>query len=383
MNVNETLPSCLLSSVGRRPYHAQPLFLLPLPSNAVGNSTLEMHFIDLGHADSTLLVCDGHAALIDGGYVVDANTVYAYLDKFKIEKLDYLIATHLDDAHLGGLPAALSLANVDLALAPAVRTESSAWQTYVQKLSNTPLMHPEPGDHFALGAATIEILPSLEANADAMTLTIRITHGEVSVLILDDADRQMNEAYDQQDRDLAATILRTGHHGCLASTPTALLNAIGLQFAVISTGAGNLFGHPGEVTLANLRDAGIITFRTDMQGTIVATSDGRTCRFKTEFETSISTVDAVTASGHYTRPTAGQSVILLLLETEATQQETAAAAAPIPQGADYILNRNTKKFHDPYCHSVNQMKESNKIFYTGTRDEIINMGYSPCGNCRP
>ena len=49
----------------------------------------------------------------------------------------------------------------------------------------------------------------------------------------------------------------------------------------------------------------------------------------------------------------------------------------------YILNKNTDKFHYSWCHSVNQMKEKNKIYFNGTRSEAINKGYSPCGNCHP
>lgn len=55
----------------------------------------------------------------------------------------------------------------------------------------------------------------------------------------------------------------------------------------------------------------------------------------------------------------------------------------VPTGTDYILNTNTKKFHYIWCSSVDQMKEKNKSYYTGTRDEVIGMGYEPCGRCKP
>ena len=51
--------------------------------------------------------------------------------------------------------------------------------------------------------------------------------------------------------------------------------------------------------------------------------------------------------------------------------------------ATYVLNTNTKKFHYPYCESVNEMKDKNKQAFTGNRDEVIEMGYSPCGRCKP
>ena len=55
----------------------------------------------------------------------------------------------------------------------------------------------------------------------------------------------------------------------------------------------------------------------------------------------------------------------------------------VPVGTDYILNTNTKKFHYPSCSSVKQMKDKNKEYYNGTREECINMGYDPCGRCDP
>ena len=54
-----------------------------------------------------------------------------------------------------------------------------------------------------------------------------------------------------------------------------------------------------------------------------------------------------------------------------------------PVGTDYILNTNTKKFHYPSCSSVDQMKDKNKKYYNGTREECIDMGYDPCGRCKP
>lgn len=70
-------------------------------------------------------------------------------------------------------------------------------------------------------------------------------------------------------------------------------------------------------------------------------------------------------------------------QAEEPQSELEAAQESAPQGTDYILNTSTKKFHDPTCGSVKQMKESNKQVYTGSRDEVIAQGYDPCKKCNP
>ena len=68
---------------------------------------------------------------------------------------------------------------------------------------------------------------------------------------------------------------------------------------------------------------------------------------------------------------------------ETTSPVVTEPPAATPAGTDYIINANTEKFHYPSCKSVGQMKESNKVFYTGTREELLAKGYDPCGNCHP
>ncbi len=82
----------------------------------------------------------------------------------------------------------------------------------------------------------------------------------------------------------------------------------------------------------------------------------------------------------------GDSSLATSIEGQATQPQTTVAPNTNVQnvaGSNYILNTNTKKFHYPDCSSVGRMSERNKQEYFGTRDEIISMGYDPCGNCNP
>ena len=69
--------------------------------------------------------------------------------------------------------------------------------------------------------------------------------------------------------------------------------------------------------------------------------------------------------------------------TPVPTEESVIDRSVVPVGTDYILNTNTKKFHYPSCSSVKQMKDKNKEYYNGTREECINMGYDPCGRCDP
>jgi hypothetical protein len=105
-----------------------------------------------------------------------------------------------------------------------------------------------------------------------------------------------------------------------------------------------------------------------MQGDIICTSDGTMVSFTVERNADADTLANAGAGSHQeAEETEGAPTII---DTE-------------DQGTDYIGNKNTKKFHYDWCSSVNKMKESNKYYYTGTREEMIAKGYDPCKNCDP
>ncbi len=160
--------------------------------------------------------------------------------------------------------------------------------------------------------------------------------------------------------------MKVGHHGSDSSTSTQLLNAVMPQYAVISVGVDNAYGHPSQTVLDNFKQLNVDVFRTDLQGDIICSSNGQSVSFEVEKNKDVDTLSNV-----YQDPA-------LRVFPFDTQSENIAA-----DNIDYVLNTNTKKFHYPDCSSINQMKDKNKEFYSGTREEIIAKGYSPCGNCRP
>ena len=141
------------------------------------------------------------------------------------------------------------------------------------------------------------------------------------------------------------------------------------QYAVISVGNDNSYGHPTEEVLSRLRDAEVTTFRTDLQGDIICTSDGNTVSFTVERNADADVFSGIGAnSTQQTNPTATEP---------ATYEEVQ------DNGQDYVANKNTKKFHYPYCSSADDIKPSNRWDFYGTRDELISKGYVPCKRCDP
>ncbi len=314
-------------------------------------SSFQVHFIDVGQADSALVICDGHYMLIDGGNAGDSDLVYAYLERHGAERLDYMVASHAHEDHIGGLSGALNYAKVGTALCPVTEHSSKVFENMVKYLEEQgkSLTVPAPGDRFSLGSAQVEILGPVKEYDDTndTSIVLRIDYGETSFLFTGDMETGAEEDLIQSGADLEATVLKVGHHGSDTSTGYQFLREVMPKYGVISVGEGNKYGHPSDEVLSRLRDAGTEVYRTDMQGHVIAESDGKTVTFRTEKE-------AVTS----TNPTGG------------------------PPQQTYVGNAGTKKFHRPDCASAKDIQKENRVEFSA-RSQAVLEGYEPCGRCDP
>lgn len=319
-----------------------------------------IHFIDVGQADSALVTCDGHSMLIDGGNADDSNLVYSVLQRETKGHLDYVIGTHAHEDHIGGLSGAFEADTADVTFCPVTEYDSKAFRNFKARADERGggITVPEVGDTFTLGEATVTIVAvnSVPEDTNNTSIVIRIVYGDTSFLFTGDAEQETEEKILESDQDIESTVLKVGHHGSSTSTSQAFLDAVSPTYAVISCGKDNSYEHPHSETLAKLASAGVEVFRTDELGDIYCTSDGSEVTFSYgEYHKDIETYSA---------------------EVEESQQPDTVAET-------YILNTNSLKFHRPDCSSASQISDANREEYTGTREELIEQGYTPCGYCKP
>ena len=349
---NKTLPKVLRTACAALIAAAAVIFVWDAfrPAETLPDGAeCEFHFIDVGQADCALLESGGEYMLIDGGNREDGRLVVSYLEQQGVEELAAVVCTHAHEDHVGGLPSVLAVYPTHAVYAPTRTYASKAFDDFVyyadqQRLKITI---PSPGDSWTLGETSVTVLGPVQSYADPndTSIILRVEYGDTSFLFTGDMETSAeNDMLDYWGSRMSweTDVLKVGHHGSDTSTGYRFLNEVSPDYAVISVGKGNSYGHPHEEPLSRLNQAGVTILRTDELGTIVARTDGKEVTFT--------------------------------WDNQSANPENAEPAQPV----QFIGNVNSHKFHAPDC--ANLPTGKNRIIFD-TYEEAIDAGYTPCGSC--
>ena len=258
------------------------VFLTLLPT-AADTSRLEVHFLSVGQGDCAIVLCDGESMVIDGGPRGASQYVYSYVhDTLRLSHIDYIVSTHPHLDHVGGLASVLNAAPVDLILTPLTEWNSKAFNSMLKyaELQGTPLVVPREGDTLQLGSAVITILhcwPEAvqQSRTNDSSIVLRIDFGSTSFLFTGDAEDWSEYMMIDSRVNLKADVLKVSHHGSGTASTEEFLKAVQPEYAVISVGKNNEYGHPHRNVLDRLSSIGASVLRTDELGTIIIESDGK------------------------------------------------------------------------------------------------------------
>lgn len=244
---------------------------------------LEIHFMDVGQADCTLVKCDGYTMLIDTGLDEQGTKIQNYLQKQGIDRLDYLVLTHPDADHIGSADVVMTKFEIGTIFMSNFEKETKTYKNLFKLIEENQIhyLSPAVGNVYALGSASFQILaPNREYDdPNDASIALLITHGENTFLFTGDAEKDAEEDMLNNGLSLAADVFHAGHHGSKTSNTQEFIDAVMPRYAVISCGIDNSYGLPDAEVLNRFREKEMMVYRTDEQGTIVAISDGEKITF--------------------------------------------------------------------------------------------------------
>lgn len=343
------------------------------------DGNLTVRFLDVGQGNSVLVEYDGRYMLIDGGDYDYSSYVVAYLKNQGVETLDYMIVSHYDSDHLSGCVGAMRAFEVDTVICPDYEGDTKTYDTFVDDMEkyDVTCVHPEVGDTYEFGEAIFTIVCPEEcdhSDENDNSVGIRLAFGNNSFLICGDAGEESEEDMLESGVYLQSDVYMAGHHGSSGSSTYDFLQAVQPEVVVVSCGYDNSYGHPAKATMNRLQKTGADLYRTDLQGELIAVSDGNTITWNVEACNDFRCGEDVVADGPVTKPSSNAA-------SAGEQNSFDSSNSGSSEKTTYILNTNSGKFHLPTCESVLDMDPSNRKEVRSTISEMEAEGYSPCKRC--
>ena len=243
-----------------------------------------MAMLNVGQGDSLFVESPtGTQILIDGGparkVISQLNRIMSPFDK----EIDAFIITNPDQDHIGGFLDVLKIYKVGRVFEPGTLNDSKTFQNLKTEIKNKniPNILAKKGMRLDMGGGVvIDILfPDREVSAWATndgSVVARLTYGQTSVLLAGDATTKTEKIIlgENSKAVLKSVVLKVGHHGSRTSTSAEFVKAVSPDYAMISNGQNNKYGHPHQDTLDILAQFGAKIFRTDLLGAVIMKSDG-------------------------------------------------------------------------------------------------------------
>jgi competence protein ComEC len=319
--------------------------------------TLQVTFLDVGQGDAALIQFpNGKTMLVDGGPPESATALLGKLRQLRVQRIDWLVASHPHSDHIGGFVKVLNTLPVGEVWDSGFKYDSPVYLDYLRAVRRSGAkfrtvekghqLKPAPDCLIEVFTPIKPFLRGTESDANNASIVMRLRYGKVRVLFTGDIEREGRRRLYAHRAELQADVLKVSHHGSYNGTDMAFLSRVRPRIAIISCAARNPYRHPHREALRDLKRIGATVYRTDLHGDITVRVQGNRLQVFT------------------TRPS--------------TAAEPAHVPA-VPTGRPaFIGNRISRVYHTPDCESL--PKPANRVYF-GSRAEAEREGYRPHRAC--
>lgn len=325
---------------------------------------MRVHFIDVGQGDCSFIeLGNGQTMLIDAGNNENGDEIVKYIENLQYSDIDYVVATHPHDDHIGGMTEIIENFDIDIFYMPWSISTSYTYENMLDTLSEkrVEVHKAELGRTiFSSGPIEITVLSPEEdteySDLNDASAVVRLQYGETVFLFTGDAGEMIEE--DLCDFNIDSDVLKVGHHGSETSSSEAFIQKVSPEIAIISCGENNSYGHPNEVTLETLKEYDADIYRTDESGTIIVTAD----------QNKKISVDKKASPIKEKAPP--ESIY-------ADSEETTSNNNLTEESAEVVYITNTGEcYHKGTCSYLKSKVET-------TKERALTMGLRACSRCRP
>lgn len=264
--------------------------IYPESSYTISNIETKVHFVNVGQGDSILIQNNKFNILIDSGPNSSSDKIIKYLKKYNIKTLDYVIATHPHEDHIGSMDDVINTFKINKIIMPKITSPDSDFSNMIKILKSKNLIITTPSDNSTIKLDENNYISFLwtgnlvDDNLNNYSLVIKYVNKNTSFLFTGDSEEIIEKKLLISNASLNSDILKVSHHGSKSSSSSEFLAKVTPLISIISCGVGNDYGHPHKETLTTLMNVNSHIFRTDINGNIVVKTDGESLMVLTQYK---------------------------------------------------------------------------------------------------
>ena len=250
------------------------------------DSKLMISYMDVGQGDAAYIKVNGNDILIDAGPWSNSKELLEQLKAKNIDDFELVIVTHPHEDHIGGMVDVFKEYEVKAFYSPKITHTTKTYENLVKAVKDEGLKTKElkGGMVIDLGeGAKFEVFTPQKSEYEELndySPIMKLSFGDTSYLFTGDAEKLAEEeALAKYKTSLDSDVIKFGHHGSSSSSSNAFIEAVSPKYGIISCAKDNKYGHPHRETLDIIKKYNIKTFRTDTDGEIILTSDGKSINF--------------------------------------------------------------------------------------------------------